>query len=127
MTYKPVAGLPPSVEMGRSELIELQKTAMVQIYPLDPIRPSDYWSLSVAEAMAAGTPVITTDADAMPEVWSEAARIIPRPVSIGEWIEETERFLIDRKVWQTHSERGKRLVQQYDWTKQAKRYLDVVT
>jgi hypothetical protein len=53
-TYRPVGGV--GHEYTRDELVRIQQTAMVQIYPLDPRRPSDMYSMSVLEAMAAGTP-----------------------------------------------------------------------
>ena len=120
-TYKPVGGI--GREYDRSELIEVQQTAQVQIYPLDPIRPSDFWSMSVLEAMAAGTPAILSDADSMPELWGETAWMLPRPIRLGEWNEAVEELLGNARLWTKFSDRGKKKAQDLTWDKQAERYL----
>ncbi len=122
-TYKPVGGV--GVEYDRPEFIRIQKTAMVQIYPLDPSRPSDMYSMSVLEALAAGTPVITTDADAMPECWGDSTWVLPRPVDLGIWSEAVEQMLTDRALWQKYSSLGKRKARDLTWPKQAQRFLQI--
>jgi glycosyl transferase family 1 len=122
-SYKPVPGY-DTVELDRDGLIDLQQTARVLIYPLDPSRPSDFFSMAVLEAMAAGTPVVVSDADSMPELWSGAAVVLPRPIHYGDWYEQTERLLADREWWKWHSRRGLLLAQKYDWPAVASRYLE---
>jgi glycosyltransferase involved in cell wall biosynthesis len=122
-----VPGLPPTVELSRPELVALQRTAQVLIYPLDPVRPSDFFSMAVLEAMAAGTPVIVSDADSMPELWSDAAVVLPRPIDLGAWYEAVDRLLTDRAEWREHSARGRALSARYDWTEVAANYLEVAS
>jgi glycosyltransferase involved in cell wall biosynthesis len=122
-TYRPVGGV--GNEFTREEVVMLQRSAMVHIYPLDPVRPSDFFSMSVLESLAAGTPVIVSDADAMDELWADAALVVHRPIDLGEWAEATERFLTDRALWQRYSAAGRKKAKEYSWPKQASRLLNI--
>lgn len=117
----------PSVELTREGLRDLQQTAQVLIYPLEPRRPSDFFSMAVLEAMAAGTPVIVSDADSMKELWSDAAIVLPNPVDLGLWDETVERLLADKSAWRALSEKGRRKAAHYSWDVVAARYLDAAT
>lgn len=122
-SYKPIPGY-PSVELTREELIRLQQTAQAMIYPLDPIRPSDFFSMAVLEAHAAGTPVFVSDADAMPELWGDSAIVLPRPIDLGQWYEQVERLITNPRWWRVWSERGRAKAKHFSWDKIAQRYLD---
>ena len=122
-TYKPVGGV--GTEYSRPEFIAIQQTAMVQIYPLDPIRPSDMYSMSVLEALAAGTPVVVSDADAMMECWGDVTLMLPRPIDLGVWTEAVERLLTDRKLWHGYSTAGKKRAKELSWPSQAQRFLAI--
>lgn len=122
-SYKPVPGF-ATTQLDRAGLIDLQQTAQVMIYPLDPVRPSDFFSMAVLEAMAAGTPVVVSDADSMPELWSGAAIVLPRPIRLSQWHNWVETLLGDRPIWGTHSFAGLELAKKYDWPLVAQRYLE---
>lgn len=123
-SYKPIPGY-DSIELDDAGLRDLQQTARVLIYPLDPSRPSDFFSMAVLECLAAGTPVIVSDADAMLELWLDAARVLPRPINYGEWVFEVEDLLADRGRWKRQQARGLAVAAQYDWSAVADRYLNV--
>lgn len=125
-TYKAVPGY-STVEVSRPELVRIQSTARVLIYPLDPIRPSDFFSMAVLEAMAAGTPVVVSDADSMAELWSEAAIVLPRPINLNEWYLAVDELLGNPVLWKAHSLRGKHLAKQYDWPVVARKYLEIAS
>ena len=122
-TYRPVGGV--GQELDRAALIRVQQSAMVHIYPLDPVRPSDFFSMAVLESHAAGTPVIASDADSMPEMWGDSAWIIPRPIRLAEWHEATAELLLNRPLWRKFSELGRRKAQNFTWDLQAARYLTI--
>lgn len=124
-SYRPVPGLPPTVELPRDELIRLQLSARALIYPLDPVRPSDFFSMSVLEAHAAGTPVVVSDADSMPELWGESAIVLPRPIRLSQWVMQVEDLLANRDLWYRYSDLGIKKAAEYTWAKQAVRYLEV--
>lgn len=122
-TYKPVAGLPPTTQLSREELVDLQKRARVLIYPLDPRRPSDFFSMAVLESLAAGTPVIVSDADSMVELWGSAAIVLKRPINIAQWTMTVEELLMNKTTWNRMSLAGKRAAEFYDWPRVARRYI----
>ena len=80
--------------------------------------------MAVLESMAAGTPVVLSDADSMPELWAEAAVMLPRPIRTSVWVETVDRLLATRPLWNKHSEAGRKLAEFYDWPKVAQRYLE---
>lgn len=120
-TYRTVMG--EGHEYTREDLVRIQQQAMAHIYPLDPVRPSDFFSMSVLESLAAGTPVIVSDADAMPELWDGAAIVLPRPIDLGQWVEVVDELMIDMDIWKTRSWAGRERAKQYDWSVVALRYL----
>jgi len=123
-TYKPVPGF-NTREVTKEELIQIQKTAQVFIYPLDPRRPSDFFSMAVLEAHAAGTPVVVSDADSMVELWGESAIVLPRPIRFSQWNMTIEELLSDKQRWQHFSDLGKKRAEIYGWQNQALRYLAI--
>lgn len=123
--YKPVVGF--QTEMyERADLLILQRTAQVLIYPLEPSRPSDFFSMAVLEAMAAGTPVICSDGDSMPEMWGEWAVMLANPVRLSQWFLAIEEMLADGPRWARYSALGMSRAADLTWDKQAQRYLDAL-
>lgn len=122
--YKPVQGFQTTL-YERSGLIHLQQSAQVLIYPLEPSRPSDFFSMAVLESMAAGTPVVVSDADSQPEMWSESAIVLPNPVRLSEWNMAVEELLVNRELWHKFQSLGRMRAADLTWTRQAERYLAV--
>ncbi len=122
--YKPVPGFQTTL-YERSDLIHLQQSAQVLIYPLEPSRPSDFFSMAVLESMAAGTPVVVSDADSMVEMWSESAIVLPNPVRLSEWVMTVEQLMGDSARWKHYSDLGRKRASELTWQKQAARYLEV--
>ena len=120
--YKPVQGF-TSTEYDRADLIALQLSAQVMAYPLEPTRPSDFFSMAVLEAMAAGTPVVVSDADSMRELWNDAALVLPNPLRLSTWHAAVAELLRDRNLWQHYSDLGRAKAATYTWEKQSQRYL----
>lgn len=83
--------------------------------------------MAVLEAMAAGTPVVVSDADSMAELWSEAAIVLPRPINLNEWYLAVDELLGNPVLWKAHSLRGKHLAKQYDWPVVARKYLEIAS
>lgn len=122
--YKPVPGY-ETVMYEREDFIALQQTAQVLIYPLEPSRPSDFFSMAVLESMAAGTPVVVSDADSMPELWSDSAIILPNPVRLSQWYEQVNELLENRTLWERQSQIGRQRALDFTWDKQALKYLAI--
>lgn len=123
-SYKPVPGF-NTVELDRESLIDLQQRAQAMVYPLDPTRPSDFFSMAVLETLAAGTPVIVSDADSMVELWGDAAVVLPRPIRLGQWHEAVTELLTDHDLWYRWSARATETAAAYDWPIVAQKYLDI--
>lgn len=106
-----------------------QMAASAMIYPCDPIAPTEGYSISILEALAAGTPVITTGADALEELWGGCTSQAPLP-----WGPESEDFVMERlgalfssaEEWRHQSERGLLRAWKFPWEAIEARYVQAV-
>lgn len=71
--------------VGQWRLAREQLASEVMVYPCDPVQPTEGFSMSCLEGISAGCKVITTNADALGELWSKAPNttILPLPVDRG--------------------------------------------
>jgi len=83
--------------------------------------PSRYegFGLPVLEAMACGTPVVCSNASALPEVAGEAALLVEpgRPEIL---VESLSRVLSDKGLAEELSEKGRQRVKDFDWERSAR-------
>jgi len=91
------------------------------------VYPSLYegFGLPPLEAMACGTPVITSNVASLPEVCGEAALLV-EPSRAGEITAAMERVLTDETLRGRMIERGRRQAARFDWTDSARRLLEVL-
>ena len=88
---KQLASLPPSVfihgGIGQQRLAEEQMRSRILAYPCDPVRPTEGFSMTMLEGIVAGCNVITTDADALPELWGKSPNVtmLPLPIDDNVW------------------------------------------
>jgi glycosyltransferase involved in cell wall biosynthesis len=109
------------------ELVDLlQRAAVVAI-------PSLYegFSLPAVEAMACATPLVTTDAGALPEVVGDQAGLRVRAGDVGELTDALRRVLDSPELAERLGEAGRRRVlERYTWRRTAERtaawYADVL-
>lgn len=66
-------GIGPVLHGGVSkwELAKAQLSSHVMCYPCDPVQPTEGFSMSCLEGLTSGAYLLTTDADALGELWSE--------------------------------------------------------
>lgn len=94
-----VNGLSNSVtfhgSVGQWQLAREQLQSGVMCYPCDPVQPTEGFSMSCLEGIAAGCKLITSNADALPELWTDAPDtvILPLPVDDGVWTDAIIRAL----------------------------------
>lgn len=90
------------------------------------VHPSYYegFGLTPLEAMACGTPTITSNVSSMPEVVSDAGLLVP-PDSVDEWANAIYRLMNDQALRETLSEKGLRRAAQFSWNKAAQQHLEV--
>jgi len=88
--------------------------------------PSLYegFGLPVLEAMACGTPVITSNTSSLPEVAGDAAVLVD-PYSVEDIADAMERVLTDPDLRTELSRKGKERAKQFTWEKCARETLKV--
>ncbi len=70
------------------------------------------------EAMACGTPVISSHASSLPEICGDAALLIP-PLGVAEWVMALRRVLTDQPLQTDLRRRGPLRAAQFSWQKAA--------
>jgi len=76
--------------VAKGILYRAMAEAKVLAYPCDPVAPTEGFSMTILDGIASGLNVITTDADALPELWGSvpAVTILPLPVQKDVWATE---------------------------------------
>jgi|ERR1700733_7644120 len=89
--------------------------------------PSLYegFGLPILEAMACGTPVVTANTAAMPEVAGDAALLVD-PTSVEQIAEAMRRIMSDIPLRNFLREKGQRRAAQFPWTKTACRVREIL-
>lgn len=77
------------------------------------------------EAMACGTPVVTTHGGALPEVAGDAAILVEQPMDHAELSAALERVIFDQGFRQDLIARGFRRASEFSWADSARRMLGV--
>jgi glycosyltransferase involved in cell wall biosynthesis len=82
------------------------------------------FGLPVLEAMACGTPVITSSATSLPEVAGNAALMVS-PGNVGELMEAITRVLDDEVLWNNLREQGLKRTPLFSWEHSARETLKI--
>jgi glycosyltransferase involved in cell wall biosynthesis len=90
------------------------------------IHPSRYegFGLQIAEAMAAGVPVISSTGGSLPEVAGDAALMV-EPDDIQGYANHAIEVLSSPELWQKLSENGRRQAAQFTWKRTAEETLKI--
>ena len=101
-------------EVADPELAALYDQCLFTIYP------SHYegWGLPVTEALACGTPVITTTESSLPEAAGEAGLCLP-PLDIPGWTAALARAIHDPEWRRDRGTRGQIHAAQFSWARTA--------
>ncbi len=83
------------------------------------------FGLPALEAMACGTPVITSNLSSLPEVAGDAALLID-PYNVGELAEAMNAVAYDRTLWATLHRAGLARAQMFSWEKTGQQTSDIL-
>ena len=103
-----------------AELDSLLRRADMLVYP----SLYEGFGLPVLEAMQVGTPVVTSNLTAMPEVAAGAALLID-PHSVDEMVAAMKRLLEDEALRRDLIRRGKERARLFSWERTARQYLEL--
>lgn len=115
------AGVPGVRRLGYVEeaaLAPLTAGALVFAYP----SLYEGFGFPVAQAMAAGVPVLTSNISALPEITGDAAELVD-PLSVSEIAGGLKRLLLSPAMRESLAVDGKDRAQRYRWQKTAQRSL----
>lgn len=102
-------------------LVELYRDALCLVLP----SLYEGFGLPILEAMAVGTPVITSNCAAMPEVAGNAAMFV-EPTSVMSIAAALTRIATDQDLRASLSERGLQQTRRYSWRKSAVRLVEAM-
>ena len=105
--------------IGQKQLAMEQMMSAVQVYPCDPVQPTEGFSMTCLEAITAGCDLVITDADALQELWADApgVTILPLPINDDVWVDTIVKAL------QVEDKRSLRDPLQYHWSTIAQNWL----
>lgn len=118
------AGMPEAVMLlGRVEeplLLSLYRYASALVYP----SLYEGFGFPTLEAMAAGTPVIASNAASIPEVVGDAGLLLD-PLDVGPWAETIARVVNEPRRREELALKGRARAAAFTWERTARRTLDV--
>jgi len=101
-------------------LVNLYKQAIALVYP----SLYEGFGVPILEAMALGTPVITSNCSSMPEVSGQAAILI-EPHSVGQLVDAMMRMVQDKEKRERFRQLGLRRFREFSWEKTADMTIDL--
>lgn len=96
--------------VSESELIDLYRRAGVFYFPTR----HEGFGLPLLEAMAAGTPVVSTDVYSVPEVVGDAGILLP-PDDVSGHVDAMRGLLTDRDRWRRYHDRAVERSKHFSW------------
>ena len=82
------------------------------------------FGIPILEAMACGTPVITSNVFSMPEIAGEAALLVD-PTNPDDMAQAIHKMLTDKALQQVLKEKGFEQVKKFSWEKMAQDYIEI--
>ncbi|PIR97672.1 MAG: glycosyltransferase family 1 protein [Candidatus Doudnabacteria bacterium CG10_big_fil_rev_8_21_14_0_10_41_10] len=103
-----------------SDLPKLYAHATAFVYP----SLYEGFGLPVLEAMASGTPVITSSVSSMPEIAKDAGLLVD-PLDVEGLANAMEKIITDKSLQAELSEKGKKRSEKFSWEKCARETLEI--
>lgn len=111
---KKMDGVEVVQHISQPKLAGLLLSAGILAYPCDPIRETETYCVTVNEAMAAGMPVILSDADCLPENYGGHSAVLNRPIDTRLWADTITQMMLDEKVYNHQSQKSIELASHTD-------------
>ena len=112
--------------VGQNALAELQSMATLVPYPCDTAIATETGCITVTEALAAGTPVVTTDCDCLPSEYGDVARIVNLPFDTDRFVGSMMEIIEDTDVYLGMQLIGRKFAEERTWEKTSQRWLSVI-
>jgi glycosyltransferase involved in cell wall biosynthesis len=119
---KEMDGVEVVQHLSQPRLAQLYLNAGMLAYPCDPVRPTETYCVTVNEAMAAGCPVIISNADCLPENYGTAACCFPRPIDHEAWANKIVELMTDDKAYACAQAASLKLAAVTDYTEVAEEW-----
>lgn len=104
-------------KVGQQNLAELMVGCDLMLYPCDTMSPTETGCISIVEALAAGTPVVTTDCDCIKSEFEDVTIQHPLPFRGAEDYRDYAIKVIDAldDDYETRAEAGRKFAQWRSW------------
>jgi glycosyltransferase involved in cell wall biosynthesis len=120
-------GITSMGKLTREEMIREQLACQIHCMPSDPPNVgSQIHGITQMECAAAGSALVLSDTEAFPEVFGEAAEILPLPGWFDprasrrwdtlDWAEEVIAIIRDPERWAAMSQRSRALAEKHTWS-----------
>lgn len=103
--------------VSRETIRQEMATSQVLAYPLDPVRYTETFGVTVLEACASGTVPVICTADAFGELWSECSSIVDAPYSLhkDEYLSKLIRLMNNDVILNIMSNECVKYAYRFDW------------
>lgn len=81
----------------------------VFVYPCDPVAATETYCSAITEAMAAGLPVVCSDADCLAENYADTAMVLPLPIDAQQWADTIVELMTNDALYDQVSTASRRL------------------
>jgi len=114
--------------VSRNQIAKEFAQAQILAYPCDTVSYTEGFSVTLMEACASKTVPITTDVDALGEIYGSAVPMVHAPIepNLDEYRELVIRALTDYNFRQEVISKARQLAEQYTWDKVADKVLDII-
>lgn len=99
-----------------------QKMAELFVYPCDPSKETETFAITCLECAAAGTPMLLSKADCLPEVYGKVAFFLDVPIVDQQWLDGVTNLLEHPDTAQTFVPAARALAERQTWASIASRW-----